>query len=250
MSKLKWYRLLLRNHSKGISFIEKDHKYYRGLDEYKSVSSIIDKYHRPFDETGEIIKRCAERKCITVEELSEQWDKKRDAASDLGTKVHELAERKMLSIDMLETYNTEFEPYIVAIEKFKKSLSDRTYVISTESIIYSDKYKVAGQVDLLLINEYGKVMLLDWKTNKEIKHTSPYDDTLINGLEHLPDCEYSRYSLQLSLYAKMLKDLGVKIDQLELVHLKKYDYSRQHVKYLEKEVNYILENELKEQKVN
>lgn len=244
MSKLKWYRLLLKNKSKGISFIEDVHKYYYGLEEFSSVSSIISKYYLPFDENGEIKKRCALAKGITVEELATQWEETRDLAANTGTRVHEIAEKKILGINSLETYSKELEPYVVAIDKFKRSLSDRTYVLGTEVMVYSEKYKVAGQIDLLLIDENYCVHLLDWKTNKDIRRDNDWGNMMINGLNHLPDCEYSKYSLQLSLYAKMLSDWGINVSGLELIHLRKYDYSRIAIKYLDKEAEYILDKEL------
>ena len=42
----------------------------------------------------------------------------------------------------------------------------------------------------------------DWKSNAKINNESRYK--LINGLEHMDDCELSIYSLQLQLYKHLL----------------------------------------------
>jgi ATP-dependent exoDNAse (exonuclease V) beta subunit len=49
--------------------------------------------------------------------------------------------------------------------------------------------------------------MFDYKTNKEIKRKNPRKETLLNELNHLQQCEYAKYSLQLSLYSTIIEKI-------------------------------------------
>ena len=76
-----------------------------------------------------------------------------------------------------------------------------------ESVIVSEKYKVAGTSDRPSLL-YGNVMdMYDYKTNVEkgIQFRNKYKKRMTNGLEHLECCNYNHYALQLSIYSLILE---------------------------------------------
>ena len=70
-------------------------------------------------------------------------------------------------------------------------------------------------------------------------------------IEHLDDCEYVKYSLQLSLYAFMLEEIGYKIKDIEFEHFvldsnnRKVSSTIYKCAYLRNEIKAMLEFYLK-----
>jgi len=50
----------------------------------------------------------------------------------------------------------------------------------------------------------------DFKTNKKFNFTSKYCESLLSPVEHLHNCEFNVYALQLSIYAYMYEKLTKK----------------------------------------
>ena len=71
-------------------------------------------------------------------------------------------------------------------------------------MVYLKSVGICGQSDLVEIVN-GKVNIIDYKTNKEIKTESYTDwegksDKLSPPLDNLDDCNFNHYALQLSIY--------------------------------------------------
>lgn len=101
---------------------------------------------------------------------------------------------------------------------------DRGYTIYSEIGSYLIDYKLSGTIDILCIRPTDFV-ILDWKTNREglffengyfkkdktvkpIQLTNEWvhkDETLLPPLSHLPNCNGYVYSLQTSMYARMVE---------------------------------------------
>ena len=74
------------------------------------------------------------------------------------------------------------------------------------------------------------------KSNKFQKGTPP--------IEHLDDCNFNQYSLQLNLYKHILeKHYGIKIEGMFLVvlHPNNSTYLKMDIKCMQKEISWILE---------
>ena len=73
----------------------------------------------------------------------------------------------------------------------------------TELSMFHCGLGVAGQADLLCVDEDGCVVIVDWKRSKNItQHGWSYMKT---PLEHLPDANYYHYALQLNIYRHILE---------------------------------------------
>ena len=68
----------------------------------------------------------------------------------------------------------------------------------TEASIFHSGLRLAGQIDLLLQDAEGRLVIADWKRVKEIKTDSSFGH-LIYPLDHLPDANYWKYALQLNV---------------------------------------------------
>ena len=74
----------------------------------------------------------------------------------------------------------------------------------SEVSIYHAGLRVAGQPDLLLTDEAGTLSVLDWKRIRALNFDCRFR-SLRAPLEHLPDCNFWLYSLQVNLYAYILR---------------------------------------------
>ena len=74
----------------------------------------------------------------------------------------------------------------------------------SEVSIYHAGLRVAGQPDLLLTDEAGTLSVLDWKRIRALNLDCRFR-SLRAPLEHLPDCNFWHYSLQVNFYAYILR---------------------------------------------
>lgn len=186
-----------------ICFTEHDHVYKVDNEEYISGTTLIKKYFKPFD-AEKIAHYLSKKKGCTKESLLKEWK----AAGEYGTKVHLYAENLILGEKTPKPSNRKERNVFKQTKKFLEDFEEtHGEILATETIVFSPKYKVAGTVDLIFMNKRGRISLGDWKTNKEIK----MDNHWQNGkkfLSHLDDCNYNQYSLQMSLYRRIMYEEG------------------------------------------
>jgi len=231
-------------HDNFISFIEDGHKYF-GLDglQYVSVSSILKHVEQPFNENISYHMAKKDLRDSGIENASEDqikaaqalivksWDTKRDNAIDHGNRADSYLQRYF---DGRKTTPEEDEIYLELAEKIKAYYDGIGYYTGyNQTILYSKKYKVAGTTDRCHKRTQRSDVFdwFDYKTNLEkgivfdsskrkdgaIKHYNRY---LLPPLDHLEDCNYVKYSLQISLYA-LLAELtyGTKTGRLAIIFI-------------------------------
>lgn len=121
-------------------------------------------------------------------------------AAEAGSRVHKAIEYLSIGMEVLWDEKIYDEPEWAAICKFKEFYeTHKVKVIGTEVIVYSEKYKYAGTIDLICeINE--EVWLIDHKFAKGI---------------------YSSGWLQLAAYKSAWQEMGNKpIDRMGIMWLK------------------------------
>lgn len=193
---------------------------------------------------------------VTQQEILNEWEKKNREACERGTKIHK--ERELECLENATSYVKEYcgGGSIVAVTT--NAINSEVNAAYPEILLHyiSDDKKLllAGQADLVVIND-GKVHILDYKTNAEIKQHSYYDSRTKTRqmmkfpLGHIEDCNYWHYALQLSTYAWMIEHSNpdLVIQDLTLIH---YDHDGNKtpytVPYLKGEVEIML-NEYKRQ---
>ena len=73
-----------------------------------------------------------------------------------------------------------------------------------EHMVYLKSTGICGQSDLVEVVN-GKVNIIDYKTNKEIKtegftNWEGITEKMLDPISHLDDCNFNHYALQLSIY--------------------------------------------------
>jgi len=235
---------IIKLKQKQINFTEDDHVYRFAAEEFISVTTLISKYANEFDPDGKILKACAYKENISEYALKNRWNEKRDKACSYGTAVHELLEKNMDYGRLLNRDETEKYPHAMNGIMFTEKLLESCELLCTEPIVYSDCYKVAGQIDFIIYNSDGTVSLGDWKTNEYIVANDKYNNKLKGPIKHLVDNSYNKYCLQLSMYKYLLEQWGIKVRDLFLVHLSKTGSRVIECDYLEKEVKEMLEERI------
>ena len=87
----------------------------------------------------------------------------------------------------------------------------------TEMSLYSAMLNCAGQVDLIMLDDAGSFVIVDWKRTKKLFYENRFS-TLRYPLSHLPDSNYWLYALQLSTYAFFFEstECSVRVSDLYL----------------------------------
>lgn len=143
---------------------------------------------------------------------------------------------KPLDIDKFKEATNNKYPEIYKVFQF---YTDKGYTIYSEIGAFLIDYRLSGTIDILCIRDTDFV-ILDWKTNrnglqfesgyyKKDKTTKPAQLTnewvskseyMLPPLNHLPNCNGYHYTMQLSMYAKMVElILGIPCVGLGLCHI-------------------------------
>lgn len=181
---------------------------------YSPVTALINTFKEVFD-VDKQSKIVAEREGVTQEEIIKRWDTIKKTACDYGTNLHNKVESYIVS------KGREYSDDEHVIKFIKKSNLKLKNVLS-ETVVFNHEYRVAGTADII-VDKGSTFDILDLKTNKNFRFDSKFNKTLLSPLEHLPECEYSIYSLQVSTYAYLYHCMtGKKVGNLSI-----YWYSRE-----------------------
>lgn len=237
-----------------ITFSEEQHKYdCIELPEvnFTSVSTLINLYHEKFDSNTHA-KRVAEREGVQIEEILAKWAAENLKAVTRGTKYHLQQEEKLYKNPKTKRHETH-NGYKKAFDIF--SLVEGIY---PELIVYDIEHEIIGTADYVEIFSDNTFIVRDFKTNKELKlkgymEFNPFTKTksekkMFAPLSHIGDCNFNHYSIQLSTYAYLLEQTGLKLrpNGLTINHVlfdnddNPVDVVNYPVPYLKKEVKALL----------
>lgn len=214
------------------------HRYYDASGkEYMSVSKFIKFLSQPFEHTYAY-------RMASPETLAE-WEKKRDDAANGGTRVHNALENYSKH-GIISDEDKEFEEAIKSVISEYKSY----YKCHEEICLYDKEYRLAGTTDKICVisrKSDSDVDLADYKTNTAhgIEFFSRYNKWMYEPISHLQDCNYNKYSIQMSLYAYFFEKLtGRRVRRMFLHHVPLNDLSNHKiipVTYLRNDVQLILD---------
>jgi len=218
-----------------IIYTDIDHVYKNLVGEqYTSVTRLIKSIKVPFDSrfiSGQMAAKVAEDTGVTKAEAQKDilssWDETRESSIVRGHYVHDSLERYLTD----GSFDKEMEPAVKVLGNILKEYT-RFY---PEQLLYSHKYKVAGRCDLILQRQKSKSSpvfdIIDYKSNESkgivfdsinrknvaIRHNNKY---FLHPLEHLEECNYTEYALQLSIYAFLVMErLGFRIGKLNIMFI-------------------------------
>jgi hypothetical protein len=140
---------------------------------------------------------------LSQQEILDFWQLLNDEANVYGTKVHDIVERYLLANKWYfpsEDEEGEFEQKV--IEGYENLKIDEGIAVWPERILFSEEYELAGMSDLIIDIDEVFFDVWDWKTNREFNFFDQFGyKTLFKPFDHLQSCQWSVYSLQLSVYA-------------------------------------------------
>lgn len=208
---------------KDVQFIENDHLYkINGEEARSSVTRLLKKYQKPFDSEF-FAKKTAARDGVDVSDVLELWDFKKEYACHKGSTFHGYVEnflqRKRITLNRYEiksfcdskswpidSYYKDIATYLSNFKHFYEWWKEDHVLVKSEFVIADLEKKIGGTIDNLSYNfKTNKLVLFDYKTNKSIETKNKYGTSLIKDLKHLSDCEMVKYSLQMWIYALMLR---------------------------------------------
>jgi hypothetical protein len=193
-----------------ITFTEEGHTYRddRGRN-YQSVTTLLKNYFPVFDAQAAAA-RMQDQGRGDAAAFIEQWDAKREASCRYGTRVHETAEAALRGLPPPHRPESEKErsAFRAVWDYCVNSILPHGKVIGPELLVFHPHWLIAGTIDLHVRLPNGEVWLLDWKTNATIDRVGFSGRTGLGPLEHLPDCNFSKYALQLCIYQQILINAG------------------------------------------
>lgn len=179
---------------------------------------------------------------MTKEQILDYWQELNDTANEYGTNVHETIENYLFN-NKFYFPKTELEIKIIA--GYESLKVDEGVEIYPERIMFAEEYELAGTADLLIDIDAEFFDIGDWKTNKEFNFFNNFGHkTLLKPFDHMQDCQYSIYSMQLSTYALMYEmETGKKCRQIWIGYWDKENetFQRIPVMYLKSEAKKLLE---------
>lgn len=196
------------------------HKYHLDGEHFISVTQFISKFHQKFD-TEFWSKKKADDAGVSQDQILLEWKQLNDRANEIGTATHNWIENYYNGI--YQQLPTDLD-VIDRINKFNLAYAKWLYKLTPikfEQRIFSRKWKIAGMMDSLF--EFnGNVFILDWKTNKKFTHDEHEAGKFESLLEPFNDFfknHLNEYSIQVSLYKLILREIGIDVKACYLLHI-------------------------------
>ena len=214
---------------KDIKMDEPPHKYYmRGSSRFMtSVTTIIGKYHPPFERDAIADKLAKTKKYramgMDADAIKASWKR----AADLGTMLHAAIEQfyngETPDLSQLET-RKEWDMFLKFHEEVVVKRGWEMY--HPEHIVFAPDLFLAGSIDgvFLLKNKNGDLCLVDWKRTKNIREEPKTDwktgdmKMCFGPANTVPLCKTGKYSIQLNFYKWIYETYyGVKVSEMYIV---------------------------------
>ena len=256
---LEWQRLArVYEHPRDlrIQFNEEEHSYtIDGVKEgWSSCTQFLHNFFGHFDADAVIKKMmCNPAKWklskyygMKPEEIKAQWTANGNEASTAGTRMHLDIEHfynsSEINVDSMlrdDNWAPNLSPEWTMFMAYQAKIGSKMIPFRTEWLVFYERFKVAGSIDMLYKKHDGTFAIYDWKRAKAIEFENKYQSGL-GPLAHLPESNYWQYSLQLNIYRMILKEkYGMDVNELALVILHPINsgYKVIKINIMEDEVN-------------
>ena len=178
---------------------------------YKSVTTTLSSIEPHFDVEGVSLAIFNQQDSLkqeryiglTQQQIIDYWQMLNDEANVYGTRVHDIVERYLLANFWYfppDNEDGQFEQKV--IDEFNVIKIEYGQAIWPERILFTEQYELAGMADLIIDIDDVFFDIWDWKTNRVFNFYNPYgNETLYKPFDYMQSCQYSIYTLQLSVYA-------------------------------------------------
>jgi ATP-dependent exoDNAse (exonuclease V) beta subunit len=195
------------------------HRYTYLNDEFISVTRFIQQFHKPFEQEF-WSKRKAEEAGVPQDWILNEWKKLNDYANEVGTDTHNWIEDYFNGIWKPLPTNLDV---INRINKFNIIYANHLYKLEPlkfEVRVFSKKWKIAGMIDALFLYR-GRIFIIDYKTNKffSTDDNIKYPEKLLHPFSEYNKTHLNEYSIQISLYALILREWGFDVAGGYLIHI-------------------------------
>ena len=175
-----------------------------------------------------------------------EWKQKNTGAKQKGTKFHNFKEGQAYKENGVE-YEGAYVRLGDQVEDLSNLHSPLGPVFIPELRMYNRRYRVSGTSDKNVFYPNMEFDIDDWKTNEKIEMNNKHQKMLY-VLDHLDDCNYTHYCIQVSGYAWMLEQYGYKPRILKFTHVELADdgltileSTQYQTHYMKKEVENMLD---------
>ena len=197
-----------------IIFKASDHS-YRSIEdtgiEWISVTTLVSHFKKPFDAKAVAQKVSKNKKSkwagIDPQTIQDIWNNESTRSTTLGSWYHNQREDDLCALASMEREGVTvpvFKPSEVKKGVKEAPLQKLELGVYPEHMVYLRSAGLCGQSDLVEVVN-GKVNIIDYKTNKEIKKESYVNweglsEKMAHPVNNLDDCNFYHYALQLSIY--------------------------------------------------
>ena len=187
-----------------LKFDETRHRYTVGDRAFTSVTQIVSKQFPKFDGSAVVDRMMSSPSWksskyfgMTKRDILDQWSRKGKVAREQGTALHKIIE-DFFNDDEIEVEDSP------ELQQFLTWHDDNPLTpVRTEWKIFDDDAMIAGTIDAVFVDDNQEFVMLDWKRCQEIKMENAFQSS--TTFEHLPDCNFAKYSMQLNGYREILE---------------------------------------------
>lgn len=239
---------IVTSYTNKLVFLEEPHEYYLDGVKYMCVSDVTHRY-KPIT-SEEMAENCVNKwhrdqdpsykyYGMTKEQILAEWKIKSDRACSFGTDVHAFGESMFYYMTgqedkILKECEGKFKngipcptcPQEEAVVKFWDDVPDCVVPVLAETRVFNTQgIQYAGTFDILFYyvkepnSNANGLILCDYKTNEDL-YKNFMGQTLLWPFNDYLDQNVSYYTLQQSLYAIPLQNLGLKVLGSRLIWLK------------------------------
>ncbi len=189
-----------------------------------SVTGLIKKYSKPFDEKFWLPKK-AKQLGVSEYELKKEWDLKGKIGRETGTIIHNYLENrfrgKIFPFNIPDYISKERVAKL--IEVCERYYNECEYDVAALELVVGNEF-YAGTLDKLLeggiIRDYKQGSLKDGY------------DMMKYPYENMIDSSLNKYAVQLNHYRHALEEKGITINKMEIVFFEEDGYSIHDIPFL------------------
>jgi len=149
-----------------------------------------------------------EERQVAYTEVKEQWKEDSEQGLSKGSDMHDYLQHGVERRLMCSAETIRQKQILAFIKDYY--LSGKWDIEHTEFVVGNDF--LGGMIDNLSITSRSRRLLIDYKSDKDIDMDNPFD-SMLPPYDHLPDCAYTKYSIQTSCYRLFLEREGITVHE-------------------------------------
>lgn len=196
------------------------HRYYRGSLTYGSATQIVEQFKEKFD-TEERSAYMEYRYNMPQQQWKDQWKETNAVSLVRGNRIHDAQEQFLYNKGYSTIHNKNFPVFNMRLYQSNVDYSKLPDGVYPELKLWRHDWHIAGRADkptFETVNRIRYAHIEDYKTNGRIGKHGFNGKKMLYCLSHLEDCEYTHYTLQLSIYQFMLEYFGFVPGIRRLIH--------------------------------